>query len=704
MLFVHRLRPTCALWVGLAACSALSAPTVLRAQALPPSPVEEDAPADAAPPDAPQPGADLTQFTLGRIQIQGRAQGPVPARQLLTSVDVISADTLSDETAVNTWELFQRVPGMQLTAFNQGTTSGKVSFRGFNGEGNVNAVKLLIDGIPSNSNDGNMPYLDLVTTGDLDHITTVRGTNDARYGLYNIAGNIDLTTRVGGEGQDLRLATGSHGLADLQWNAAHELGGLSQNYSVEAKHSDGWRDHATNDQVTLAGKWFWQPDDGRWRAGVIWRHHQQKAQEPGYLTDSDATSHPTESYALSSTDGGWRHLGQLSLHLDGAITPTLSGQFKAYINTFNDQRWVRFSESSSQQERDTEERHVGWRSLLSWRPQQAALPGLTLEAGLDGEKQRNDSERYLTTERARTSQSRDQHFTLNSVGGFVQAVVQPISSLQLVPAWRVDHLSGAFENRLTSVQAPLYDYGLISQPKISAVWTPVEAQSLYANWGRTFQVGIGSAAYKVPPLTNELKPSINTGWETGWKFHLAGHTQGRLALWQQIATNEVNRKLNDPNGDSENVGSTRRRGVDLELRTAFSPTLQGWTSLTWQKAVILTPPPEEADTQGRELDHVPHHLYTAGVDWQWRPTLRLSTWLEGQSDYFLENTNSTGHYGGYTTFNLSLAWQQNDRWTWTLAVRNLTNTRAEYVWWDDTQRLHAPGDGLNVQAAVQVHL
>ncbi|WP_379556418.1 TonB-dependent receptor plug domain-containing protein, partial [Pseudomonas sp. MD330_11] len=68
-----------------------------------------------------------------------------------------------DKMQVNySWELFIRAPGVLLTPFNQGTTSGKISFRGFNGEGEVNAVKLLIDGIPSNSNDGNMPFMDMI--------------------------------------------------------------------------------------------------------------------------------------------------------------------------------------------------------------------------------------------------------------------------------------------------------------------------------------------------------------------------------------------------------------------------------------------------------------------------------------------------------------------------------------------------------------
>lgn len=43
-----------------------------------------------------------------------------------------------------------------------GMDVGWFLFRGFNGEGRINAVKLLIDGIPSNDNVGVMLYLDVV--------------------------------------------------------------------------------------------------------------------------------------------------------------------------------------------------------------------------------------------------------------------------------------------------------------------------------------------------------------------------------------------------------------------------------------------------------------------------------------------------------------------------------------------------------------
>ena len=120
-----------------------------------------------------------TTFTLGDTDTV-----IVTANRILTSVDLIASDVAQDANVDYGWELVSKLPGILITEFNQGATSGKLSFRGFNGEGEVNAVKLLIDGIPSNSNDGNMPYIDMVFPLEINSVEVVRGTTDPRYGLH----------------------------------------------------------------------------------------------------------------------------------------------------------------------------------------------------------------------------------------------------------------------------------------------------------------------------------------------------------------------------------------------------------------------------------------------------------------------------------------------------------------------------------------
>lgn len=295
----------------------------------------------------------------------------------------------------------------------------------------------------------------------------------------------------------------------------------------------------------------------------------------------------------------------------------------------------------------------------------------------------------------RSSQTRDQAWTLDITGAHVQAVVQPTATLKLVPGWRVEHIGGRFENRLAGSTAPANDFGLIQQPKFSAVWAPQPGASVYANWGRSFQVGVGAGSFKIPPRVADLKPSTNTGWELGSTLRPAAWIDGRLAAWQQTATDEVARRLNDPSGDSDNLGATRRRGVDLQLNVRPAATLDGWLALTWQKAVIVTPDPNAPATQGKEIDHVPRRLFTGGVDWRPLAGWTFSLGVQGQGRYELNTLNSAGRYGAYTLLNLGATWDVLKQAGRTLRLeaqlRNATDRATEYVWHDGTQALHSPG-------------
>lgn len=236
---------------------------------------------------------------------------------------------------------------------------------------------------------------------------------------------------------------------------------------------------------------------------------------------------------------------------------------------------------------------------------------------------------------------------------------------------------------------------------MSAVYALSDAYSVYGNWGRTFQVGVGTASYKVNQ-TADLSPSINEGWEAGLKFRPLAWLEGRLAAWRQTASNEARRKLNDPANDAENIGQTRRQGVDLQLNAQPTRQLGLWVGAALQRSKILQADTASAGTVGKEIDHVPHLLYNLGADYQASEAWRLSAWVNGQSGYYLERTNSTGKFGGYTLANVAAAYRLSPSINLEVQVRNLFDRYSEYVWWDGAQSLHAPGAPRSVYGSVAV--
>ncbi len=403
--------------------------------------------------------SETSALTLGTVTVQGDsvASGPLSTSSVLSSVDILGGDILEKMPVNYSWELFNRAPGVLLTPFNQGTTSGKISFRGFNGEGEVNAVKLLIDGIPSNSNDGNMPFMDMIFPLELDSIEVVRGTSDARYGLNNIAGNVNMFTRTGGDYTKARLRYGSYNTQETQLAKGIEGSNWTQNYFFAYQKTDGFRDHAKADKFSLSGKWFYTPDDDRYRLGLIARHYETEAQEPGYLSEQDAHHHPSMTNPYNASDKGTRRMNQLSVHLDTELSETLAWSAKTYLNTFDDRRWTQYWRTSPQQERDAYETQYGALTSLTWRPDVSWLYDFALEGGSDFQQQRNTSERYRTRDRARLAQTRDQQFDFDTYGAYLQAEIKPFESLKIIPAYRVDKIRGSFTNEMTGLDYAIND-------------------------------------------------------------------------------------------------------------------------------------------------------------------------------------------------------------------------------------------------------
>lgn len=649
--------------------------------------------------------SENSTLTLGAVNVTGNSTGPLATSSVLSSVDILGGDILETMPVTYSWELLRRAPGVMLTEFNQGTTSGKLSFRGFNGEGEINAVKLLIDGIPSNTNDGNMPFIDMVFALDIDSLEVVRGTSDPRYGLNNIAGNVNINTRTGGDYSKARLRYGSFDTREAQLAKGIESSNWTQNYFFAYQQADGYRDHGQTDRYSLGGKWFFSPDDGSYRLGLIARHYETQAQEAGYLSKDDARQHPRMSNDYNATDKGTRRMNQLSLHLDTELADSLSWSAKTYLNTYDDRRWTQYWRTSAQQERNTYETQYGALTSLTWRPEVSWLNAFALEGGSDVQQQENRSERYRTLQRVRQAQTRDQRFDFATYGTYVQAEIKPFESLKVVPAYRVDKISGDFSNALTGLDYDINDYGLIKQPKLSVVYSPWTVASLYANWGRSFQVGTGAAAYKVPPRNDDLAPSINQGWETGIKFTPVSWMDGRIAYWRQDATGEVSRRLNDPSGESDNVGETKRWGYDLQMNVRPGERTELWMSYSWQYSKILEPSAALPTSKGKEIDHVPHHLYNAGVSYQATPALQLTAWMNGQTHYYLERENTQGTYGGYVLVNLGAVYRVSETLSVDLQLKNLTDRYYEYAWYDPDgaqASLHSPGDGRALYAGLSV--
>lgn len=660
---------------------------------------------------------DSSVFELGEVTVSAKPTGRLDSRDILSSVDVMNADKIQNQNVLTSFDLLHRMPGVQITQFNQGTTTGKFSFRAFNGEGNINAVKLLIDGIPSNTNDGNMPFIDALFPLDIESIETVRGTNDPRYGLHAIAGNANISTTEGGSYLKGRTSYGSFDTYDVQVGAGYEKNGFTQNYTANYRDTNGYRAHAGSDKNSFSGKWFYSPEDGKYKVGLIARYSYAEALEAGYLTFDESRANPTASLARNATDGGNRELGQLSGHFDLNITDDLSWSVKSYANIFNDQRWVKYGPDATQQERLANEVQYGAITSLTWRPKVDFLDDFSTEVGFDIQQQDNKSRRWAgklksgdfvgTIDRVRQGAPvRDQEFNFHTYGGYMSALIQPFKWLRLTPGFRVDRVGGDYFTDAGSKAAfsngTLNNYGTIWQPKVGAVITPFEGYNLYGNWGRTFQVGVGPATFKAGTADPNSPVSINEGWEVGLKLKPVDWAEGRIAYWQQSASNESSRILNSASGDTQSLGATDRQGVDVQFQVNPIDPVRIWATYSIQEAIIKTPPKDSPELLGKQIKNTPDYVFSGGIDYQVTPELKTSLWTTGQGDYYPDNANTMGQFGEYALLNLDIGYQVNKYVDLQFQAKNLTDTYWEYVWDNAPITMHAPGDGRAFYGAINI--
>ena len=668
---------------------------------------------------------DDSVFELGEVSVTDQQEGgKLTSRDIATSVDVMYADKIADQNVLNAYDLYHRMPGVQITQYGQGITTGKLSFRGFNGEGRVNAVKLLIDGIPSNSNSGNMEFIDALFPLDIESIEVVRGTNDPRYGLHAIAGSTNITTSEGGSYVKGRVSYGSFNTHEVQSGLGYEKDGFSQNYAISYRASDGYREHSDSEKNSFSGKWAFTPDNKKFKVGLSVRWSDANAEEPGYLTYQEQLLSQTRSLARNATDGGKRQMGQVSTYLDVNLTDELFWSTKAYSSNWKDERFVKFEPAFQQTERQRDETQYGAMTSLTYHPEINWLDDFSLETGFDFQQQENQYQQYRTTDRVRTRPGfgtdplrytrNDEEWGFLNYGGYIQAVIKPTRWLKITPGYRADIIDGENTQYFNSTTRQygtkaLNDYGTISQPKIGVVVTPIDGYSLYGNWGRTFQVGLGMATFK-DAAAADLKPSINEGWEVGVKLQPVDWAEGRFAFWQQDASNEVSRNLNS--NDATYLGSTSRQGVDVEVKVNPVEAVSVWAAYSLQEAKIKEAGVFVVDNYeyrvGNSIVNTPNYLFSAGIDYQITPALKSSLWTSGQGNVFVDQANAAGEYGEYALLNLDLGYQVTKHVDVQFQAKNLTNTQRDYVWYDETyiganrQPLFSPADGIAFYGAVNM--
>jgi iron complex outermembrane receptor protein len=223
------------------------------------------------------------------------------------------------------------------------------------------------------------------------------------------------------------------------------------------------------------------------------------------------------------------------------------------------------------------------------------------------------------------------------------------------------------------------DYGWINQPKLSIVFNLNSLNSIYANWGKTFQLLTGGAIASGSPYGSTNKSvSINTGKEIGFKFNNNFGLDGRVAVWQQDAPDEIANLA--AAGNYIALGSTRRRGIDFQAVSKISRATKLWLSHSIQEAKIVAG--YISELTGTHIFGTPNYMSTIGIEHALDEKIILGMQARAQGGYYINTYNTNGKFGDYLLFDSSAKYQASKSVIVDFQVRNLFNRAYASDVWD----------------------
>lgn len=669
------------------------------------SPATQDTPQtpspEGSPPDPTERASEASEDRAEEIDtvlvIGSRfgATGTLDRGVLAGAYDVTARYELQDEHPNETLELFNKIPGVSLSRYNQGVINTDAAIRGFAGDGTTPHAKLLIDGIPSHLHNG-YGELDQLFPMGIETIEVFKGTSDVRYGRYNTAGNYYVTSRSD-EATEVQATYGSFDAFEGQAYSGLKINGLTQSLFAGYRRTDGFRDHGQTSKYSISGRWSLELNE-RASLAFMTRFSGYEGDASGYLSREDARAAPTSSGSFADQDGGEKEIQHFSLHFtQGFLGDALQLSAKVYRQSFERQRWVRFREVSSLQDRFDDQLQTGLITTLAWMP----LEDWSFTLGFDIQGEDVIEQRFGTVGQTRlrdvNNVMRNYDYALRTYGGFASIDHTLFDRLRWSVGLRVDHFDGDFSaidaagNKTT---AEIIDFGFIFQPKVNVLASIFDGLILFANYGRSFQSPFGASLYAVEGEARSPEVSINDGWEVGAKLTPGLGLGLRLSYWQQLASNE----FVSVDGVDRNVGETDRSGIEAALTWYLLDSLYLWGNISWNIHEISNPGDTMRETIGNRLRSIPDFTTSFGARYDITQNIFAAAHVDGQGGYYVNERNQGGRFGDYLLAQVQVGFQtETDRLQ--LQVNNAFDAFYEYVFDfgnDGAATIHSPGAGVNV--------
>lgn len=286
-----------------------------------------------------------------------QVKAEVEAQRALTpgGVTIVEGDDLHRRHVNNMADMLRYVPGVWADS-GYGNDELFFSSRGSNLDAvdyDKNGVKLLQDGLPVTTADGNN-HNRVIDPLSARYVSVARGANALTYGASTLGGAMDFVSPTARNTPPLSLFLDGGSFGSLNGRAT--VGGAGETVdgllTVEGRNWDGYRDHSDQERWGVYGNAGWQPSPAtRLQLFATYVHNDLRL--PGALTRSEVDADPDQA-STAALDGDYgkvvktaRVAGKAtwSFGANGSLTAGLSYEGQSLYHPIVNQIFVDFDGS-----------------------------------------------------------------------------------------------------------------------------------------------------------------------------------------------------------------------------------------------------------------------------------------------------------------------------------------------------------------------
>jgi len=587
--------------------------------------------------------------SLETITVKGEA---VPRGNIPSTVNVVEAAQFEERVLLRTEDILLEVPGVDIGNYSQGGVANVIRMRGFASGAHGGDLAVYVDGIPLNEGESHADgYADInvLIPLEIDRLEVYKGPSSVLFGNFARAGVLAFYTKQRGEYRQLRAGYGSFDTWDLQGAFGATLAeGLYNNTALQAARTGGFQDNSGWSRLNGATRFTWDVNDDL-DLGLGFRAHDSDWDAPGYIPQAMFDAESRRQAPNAEDDGGDKTFYTQRFDLGWSADERLRILYWAYATQHDFTRFAKFGYApGGQTERRYDRRVWGSGASLNLDTDLAGSP-LSGVLGIEYYNEDTDWLRWDTANRHRLAQTQDREFNINTLSVFGEAQWEYSRWFRPTLGLRYDSFGGDYRNRDPGAEpfdSDMNDYAHWS-PKLGFRSRLLPALDLRASYSEGFALPDGEGKYQVDL---DVSPEVIEQYEVGFNY------EPGPGLWVDVAgfildSSDEIQEFPVGSGLFENLGKTRRTGMEAEARAYPIPGLELFASFTLIETEILDS--NDSALEGKEIAGVPGHLLNLGLEYETPQGIGGRVKWRQVGEYFVDALN-TETYEGYDVVDLGL--------------------------------------------------